>query len=295
MTGVAGEGATASACVVCAAAPRQRVAPWTSRCPRCGTWRGDLQPAINAQTENLLKEDVRAVGLEQLRQRNFRAIVGRLERQRPLTGAKVLDVGCAHGWFLEAVTAAGADAVGVEPDAEMAAVARSAGHEVLEGMFPDVVEGRGPFDVIAFNDVLEHIPDVRGALGACHRLLQPGGLLSINIPSADGIAFRVGRGLARVGVEGPYRRLWQHGLPSPHVHYFPSRALAALVAEHGFEVEAVDALSSIVRDGLWERVHAYGKVTPASVAQFGALWLAAPILDDPRWSDIVHVVAVRAP
>jgi SAM-dependent methyltransferase len=280
-----------SRCVVCGAVARQRIATWTMRCSECGTWRSVLEPAINASTENLLDEDVRAVGLEQLRRANFRTIAARLEALRPLNGAEVLDVGCAHGWFLDTVTAHGAKAVGVEPDAAMAAVARAGGHEVVEGMFPNVVAERGPFDVIVFNDVLEHIPDVDRALTSCRRLLRPGGLLSINIPSADGIAFRVGGALARIGVDGPYERLWQYGLPSPHVHYFPPSALSALVAGRGFDVEAVEALSSIVRDGLWERVHAYRKKTPASIAEFSALWLATPLLDNSRWSDIVHIVA----
>ena len=42
---------------------------------------------------------------------------------------------CAHGWFMEAVTARGITCVGIEPDLEMERRARSAGHNVIAGLF----------------------------------------------------------------------------------------------------------------------------------------------------------------
>jgi SAM-dependent methyltransferase len=229
-------------------------------------------------------------GYEALRRENFRTILARLSSLRPLADARVLDVGSAYGWFLQEATDVGAQALGIEPDEHVAA--RSYG-DVRVGRFPDVLAAGERFDVIAFNDVLEHIPDVSGALATCREHLRPGGLLSVNIPTADGIAFRVACLLARGKFTGPYQRLWQRGLASPHLHYFSTPALVELIGANGMRVRAVRHLPGITRKGLWQRVHTVRQTSPASVVAFVSLYLAAGVLNRPRSSDIVHVIAER--
>lgn len=237
-----------------------------------------------------VETDTRIAGYEDLRRMNFRVILDRLASVRSLEGARVLDVGSAYGWFLEEATRAGAVAVGIEPDKRVAA--RSAG-EVRTDRFPDALLPEEQFDVITFNDVLEHIPDVRGALAACHRHLRPGGLLSVNIPVADGLAFRVARVLTCVNVNGPYLRLWQYDLASPHLHYFTRSALVELIDSCDMRVCAVRGLPAMMRKGLWQRVHTIRRPSPASIVSFTSLYVAAGILNSPQLGDIVHVIAVR--
>jgi SAM-dependent methyltransferase len=285
-------------CVVCGTPIQVAIVDWAARCPECGTWASSLEPAINEQTTHAttateIDDSARAVGLEQLRRDNFRQILDRIDALVPLAGARLLDIGSAHGWFLEEAGARGVRATGVEPEEEIAAKAADKGLDVRAGYFPDVVPEAGAFDVVTFNDVLEHIPDVRATLEACARVLRPGGVLSINIPSADGLGYRVAGGLARTGLRGPFERFWQHGLPSPHCHYFTRASLASLMSDSGFRVEEVDALSAILRQGLWDRVHTFRRTSPASVASFAALWAAAPVLNRPRNSDIVLALGRR--
>jgi len=286
-------------CLVCGAPLRVSTIEWAARCPECGTWGSSLEPAINKQTTHATTDTeidttARVIGLEQLRRENFRCVLDRLGTLMPLEGARLLDVGSAHGWFLEEAAARGAQAIGVEPDDDVAAAPLARGLDVRVGYFPDVVERTESFDVITFNDVLEHIPNARETLAACAGVLRPGGVISINIPSADGLGYRVASTAARLGMQGPFERFWQHGLPSPHCHYFTRASLARLLSDSGFAVEGVDALSAITREGLWERVHTFRKTSPASVASFAALWAAAPILNRPRNCDIVLALA-RAP
>ncbi len=191
---------------------RLAVEPWSARCPACGTWTSSLALAINEQTTHAtsateIDVDARATGLKELRRQNFRDVLDRIGALRPLAGTRLLDVGSAHGWFLEEAAARGVEATGVEPEEAIAEESRRAGARVLTGYFPDVVPDGEQVDVITFNDVLEHIPDVRGTLAGCARVLPPGGVLAINIPSADGLGYRVARLLARVGVKGPLRAL----------------------------------------------------------------------------------------
>jgi 2-polyprenyl-3-methyl-5-hydroxy-6-metoxy-1,4-benzoquinol methylase len=277
---------------------RVMLADWSARCSSCGTWASALEPAINVQTTHAttateIDDAARVVGLERLRRENFGRVLDRIEACMPLAGAAVLDVGSAHGWFLDEAVARGAHATGVEPDEEVAAEPLRRGLDVRVGYFPDVIPASETFDVITFNDVLEHVLDVRATLDACARVLRSGGLLSINIPSADGLGYRVACAAKRLGLRGPYERFWQHGLPSPHCHYFTRASLARLLADTGFAVEELGALTSVTHRGLWERVHTFRRVTPASVSGFVALWIAAPVLNRPQHSDIVLLLARR--
>jgi SAM-dependent methyltransferase len=274
-----------SQCIVCSRPRRVRVAVWTARCEACGAWASD-QPVGGYEVNST----TRIAGYEALRRENFRIILDRLAERRTLRGLQVLDVGSAYGWFLDEASKVGAEATGVEPDERVAA--RSVG-KVRVGRFPDVLTPADRFDVIAFNDVLEHIPDVRSALSACRTHLRPGGLLSLNIPTADGLAFRMATALARVNINGPHRRLWQYGLASPHLHYLPTRAVVELVSSSGITVRAVDDLSPITRKGLWQRVHTVRAPSAASVLGFAGLYAAAGILNRPGSSDIVHVIGER--
>jgi 2-polyprenyl-3-methyl-5-hydroxy-6-metoxy-1,4-benzoquinol methylase len=206
----------------------------------------------------------------------------------------LLDVGSAYGWFLDEAARRGALAVGVEPDAAIADRARRSGTNVRTGWFPDALVSGARFDVITFNDVLEHIPDVRGALVASAAHLVPGGLLSVALPTSDGLGYRVATALARFGATGPYERFWQAGLPSPHTYYFPRASLVRLLRDSGFAIVSVDALTAVVTKGLWARVHIFRRPTPASVAGYVALLAAAPILNQPRVSDVIQVIATPA-
>ncbi len=284
--------------MVCGVSVVPKVQPWTARCPSCGTWTSDLAVEINQHNRHIdsaveIDTDARVVGLEALRKRNFTDILDGIEALRPLGDARLLDVGSAHGWFLDAALERGCTVTGAEPEAAVAAEPLARGLDVRVGYFPDVVRAGEQFDVITFNDVLEHIPDAGATVEACLEHLAPGGVLSINIPNADGLGYHAASALARVGVTGPYRRFWQQGLPSPHQHYFPRAALARLVTECGFEVRGLTPLTSILRDGLWERVHTFRRVSPASVASFIALFAAAPMLNRPSRSDIVLLLAQR--
>ncbi|MFG6087472.1 class I SAM-dependent methyltransferase [Stenotrophomonas indicatrix] len=119
---------------------------------------------------------MREEGLEHLRQRNFQQLEAELAARVTSTGhprPTLLDVGCAHGWFLQA-SSAHFQGTGIEPDARVADAAAARDVDVRKGFFPDVLGSGERFDVIVFNDVLEHIPDVGAALRACHQHLLPG-------------------------------------------------------------------------------------------------------------------------
>ncbi len=121
---------------------------------------------------------------EQLRQK--------LSAHTDITGKRYLDVGCAYGGFPVAFHAAGArEVVGFDYDPELLGYAHALredyGHplrleqaSILSEALP---ERFGRFDIITCNDVIEHVSDPGLALEHLAGLLNPGGLLCMEIPN----------------------------------------------------------------------------------------------------------------
>lgn len=97
------------------------------------------------------------------------------------TGKDVLEVGCGGGFMTEAVAREGARVIGVDPSDKALEAARR--HAAAVGLAIDYRRGVGEalpvgdasLDVVLCVDVLEHLPDVPGALAEIARVLRPGG------------------------------------------------------------------------------------------------------------------------
>ncbi len=81
--------------------------------------------------------------------------------------------------------------MGIDPTLG-ASLTTAQGFRMISGYFPDdMPQGCQPFDVIAMLAVLEHFPTAQysNLSDGIHRMLRPGGLLVITVPSAavDGI------------------------------------------------------------------------------------------------------------
>jgi SAM-dependent methyltransferase len=263
---------------------------WATRCRSCGTYASTL---ADLPVTRPLDEVSRCTGLMDIRVQNFELVLDAVATVRALPGARILDVGAAHGWFVQAARRRGAEAIGIEPDAVVAAIAREAGVPVLLGRFPDDLPPGETYDVITFNDVFEHLPDPDEVLDRCLERLRPGGCVVLNLPDVGGLGFRLSRALRRVHVRGPYERLWQVGFPSPHLWYFSRRGLVSLLARHGMRAPVVSSLPSVTRRGLWQRVHFDRRPSPASTVQCALLWLLVPLFNRRATADAMLVVAVR--
>jgi SAM-dependent methyltransferase len=240
--------------------------------------RGLLEIAIpDTPTEALIDEAAREAGLAALRERNNATLLDAIERAG-LPGRRLLDVGSGPGFLLRQAGARGFQAEGVEPDANVIEACRRQGLSVRQGYFPDALEPDARYDLIVFNDVLEHVPDVAGALQASFRHLAPGGILCLNCPDRRGLFFRTAAALDRLGLAGPYDRLWQKGLPSPHVWYFKPDGLRLAAARAGFDAIGETPLKTVDMAGLWQRIRfVKGGSLPMAVAAYGFTLAAAPV------------------
>jgi 2-polyprenyl-3-methyl-5-hydroxy-6-metoxy-1,4-benzoquinol methylase len=266
-------------CVVCGTTLAPGLLTWHATCHSCHYEKADLKVSINdTPAHDQIDEADREKALKALRGENFTEIVGRITRLAAPDANRLLDIGCAHGWFLE--HASGRFSVlGIEPDAAVGQATAARGLPVRQGYFPDVLAPGEQFDVLVFNDVIEHIPNITSALNACSDRLPPGGLLVLNLPNSRGLFYRLSKLFAQFGLSGPFERLWQKGLPSPHVHYFDSRNLTALAKRHGFDLVDSVELPSLRANGLMERLRYVGKVNKLSLyAQYLAILCAIPVL-----------------
>jgi SAM-dependent methyltransferase len=187
-------------CFCCHSELRLGLDSWHWLCTNCGYEAGHFLPCINdAQSNSLIDESRRENGLKSLREQNFRELLQLILKYAPKKKSRLLDVGAAHGWFVK-MASGHFEALGIEPDQAICKKAIEQGIPMMEGYFPEVVGDKERFDVIVFNDVLEHIPDVDKTLQACKKHLADGGLLVINLPSSNGFFYKTSKLLKRLGL-----------------------------------------------------------------------------------------------
>lgn len=269
-------------CPACSSALRSGLQTWHLECSRCSYEGSSLSVDIDVQGDReILDEALREEGLSDLRQRNFAVLADDLAARFPHRAGgrpRLLDVGCAHGWFLQA-TEGHFDVMGIEPDARVADSAVARGLPVRRGFFPDVLRADERFDVVVFNDVMEHIPDIVSAMQACATVLHPGGVVVVNAPARTGVLYRVARLMARVGAPSSFERLWQKDFPSPHVHYLDDSSMRAIGTRTGLSLRHARTLPSLSVKGLYARIRYDRSVSAAkAMALTAVLGTLAPVL-----------------
>lgn len=230
---------------------------WLYRCPDCRLLASNQEPAIpELAGASVIDEERRVCACVDIRTRNNSIILEQLEKLLPAGRRRLLDVGSGPGFFLKDAAARHFDVTGIEPDANVVEAARQTGVSVRHGYFPQCLEPGDSFDVIVFNDVFEHIPDLAGTIAACGRHLAGGGLLVLNCPNRGGSFYRIADALDRIGFHGPFDRMWLRRQPSPHLWYFGGDDLRRIGERYGFGLAAMFDLMPITLRGLSHRIFA---------------------------------------
>ena len=282
-------------CAVCESGMNPGPAEWMRRCPACGFFASDLWDEKRWERKSsALDEAHRFPAIRELRRNNARLVLDRLKSIRELDGASLCDIGCGYGWFLEVAAEYRVAVTGIEPEERIARKAAESGLDVVVGCFPDCIAPGRAFDILTFNDVLEHIPDPESAVRACASHLTRDGLLSIAIPSSAGIFYRIASALTRLGMRGPFDRLWQKSFHSPHVSYFNPQNLERLVSRNGFRLEHSSVLPTLELRGLWNRLMMDSTQSPLVAAPLWCALVATSPIIRALPADIIHQVYRRA-
>ena len=260
-------------------------ASWVLRCSACSFMTSTLSPGVGRGV----------AGLEPLRLHNFELILDRIEGLVSNTGAtRLLEVGCARGWFLERAAARGMRVAGIEPEPDFEEAGSIPDLNIRAGYFPHALDPDSRYRVIVFNDVFEHLPDPVEAIAEVERRLEPGGLAVLNLPSSAGVIFRAASLLMRLGMAGPYERLWQKGMASPHLTYFSPENLRSFVERHTeLRLAYAGRLAAVSRRGLWKRIASTWS-TAACIVLFPVAWCASLVFARCP-SDILLAIFRKAP
>lgn len=149
---------------------------------------------------------------------------GAVERLGLAEGAFVAEIASNDGCLLHGFADRGMRVVGVEPAANVAAIARSGGIPTINAFFgsdtaADLVADHGHPALIAANNVLAHVPDMADFIAGLAIMAGPGTVITVENPSFVGLlqlghfdtiyhehysylsAHAVSRALARAGLE----------------------------------------------------------------------------------------------
>jgi len=105
-----------------------------------------------------------------------------IDSRASLAGKRVLDVGCGGGILTEAMAQRGAQVTGIDLSEKPLRVAelhllQSKAEVTYECVSAEDYAERHPaaFDVVTCMELLEHVPEPASTVGACARLVRPGG------------------------------------------------------------------------------------------------------------------------
>jgi 2-polyprenyl-3-methyl-5-hydroxy-6-metoxy-1,4-benzoquinol methylase len=131
---------------------------------------------------------------------------------------KILDVGCAAGFFLKVASDLGWKAAGIEISPEAVEFAQtSLDLNVICGRFETTDFKENSFQVITAWDVIEHVLDPVVFVEKAKKLLVPGGLLVLGTPNIGSLAALI-RG-----------KHWPILKPPEHLFYFNPATLTKLL------------------------------------------------------------------
>ena len=105
-----------------------------------------------------------------------------IKAPKPLTGLRILDIGCGGGLLSEPLARLGATVTGIDPGATNVEIARvHASRSGLEIDYrsttaEDLVGTGARFDVVLAMEVIEHVSSVQNFVAASSALVEPGGL-----------------------------------------------------------------------------------------------------------------------
>ena len=121
----------------------------------------------------------------------------------PLSGRRLLDVGCGTGGFSVLAAEAGADVWSVDESAEAVALtaARTSRDRAMVSTAESLRFEDASFDLVYCYSTLEHVEDAGRAVAEMVRVLRPGGRLYLHSPDR------------RACFEGHYKIFWVPGLP----------------------------------------------------------------------------------
>ena len=156
--------------------------------------------------------------------KNMRWFLRRIETYK--AKGKLLDVGCAFGFFVELARDKGFDAYGFDPSLHAVTEAkRLVGPERIKlGTIDSISYPKKSFDVITMFDVFEHLQDPGGDIAKLNTYLKDDGIILIATGNTASLMEKI------------LKRRWTFYIPPQHLFFFNKATMSALLAKYNLRV-----------------------------------------------------------
>ncbi len=196
---------------------------YSFKCINCECYFSNLKPSVGQDVE----------GIESLRRKNFKKLISQLLKYKKTP--KILEIGSGHGYFIDECNIANIEIIGSE--ASLKSLKRLKliyGEKILKVHLPNPIKTDMMFDIVIFNDVFEHLEKINDVIKEVSFVLKYDGIVILNLPTSDGIIFKISKFLLNLKINKFYDRLWQKNSSSPHLSYFNKLNLTKLFSKNGF-------------------------------------------------------------
>ncbi|XP_053919523.1 ubiquinone biosynthesis O-methyltransferase, mitochondrial isoform X2 [Cuculus canorus] len=173
----------------------------------------------------------------------------------PLSGVKILDVGCGGGLLSEPLARLGASVTGIDPleDNIRTADQHKSFDPVLDkriqykscSLEEIVEESMETFDVIVASEVVEHVADLEMFINSCSQVLKPEGSLFVTTINKTQLSYVLGIVVAEkiIGIVPEGTHEWEK--------FVPPEELERLLESNGFSVKTVNGMLYNPFSGSW--------------------------------------------
>lgn len=192
---------------------------------------------------------------------------------------KLLDVGCAAGFFLEAARDEGFIVFGSETNKNLASWGkRELGLKIEAFPFERTKLKNDYFDIISFWDVLEHLTDPLSSVVKSNKLLKNDGIIVINYPDISSIWAKL------------FKKNWWF-IVSVHLFYFDKKSIAKILQKSGFII--IKDKKHIQRLSLYYLLNRLGRYNDklAKILASASLLLKFDKISIPYWAGQRMVIA----
>ena len=225
----------------------QKLNEYVYKCNQCEFLKSNLKPGFGREIE----------GISEVRKNNFKRIIKKI-KSLDSKDIKILEIGSGNGFFIEECNKAEIDITGSEADEEQLVLLKKKFNKIIHLSLPFDASTNNldnTFDYIIFNDVFEHLQNLELVLSQLKLILNDKGKIVLNLPSSDGLIFKICNLLRKFGITKFYDRLWQKGLSSPHLSYFNSQNLSKFVCKNGYKQIYASSLITVSKNKNFERLN----------------------------------------
>lgn len=183
------------------------------------------------------------IGAEKQIKTSFRKKLKIIEKYKK--GERLLDVGCAVGFFLEVAEENGWDAFGVELSEWASNYARGRGLNVFMGDLTEANFSDDYFDAITMWEVIPNLTDPYSNLIEANKILKKNGLIAILTGNINSIIARF------------YGINWGNVTPEGNLYYFTPKTLRRMLEITGFNIVKITTHGDITQNERIRRLPIY--------------------------------------